>query len=81
MATPGPQATSLALVDVARFLLQEGYLLSALELHQELLETGVDLPILKKEFRELKPRQSKQPPKKLGKPDRHLINCKRKVAP
>jgi hypothetical protein len=55
-------------VDVARWLLQEGYSLSALEFYQELLETGVDLPILKKEFgSHAKPKPSKfKPPKKSG---------------
>ncbi len=37
-------------VDVARFLLEEGFYLTALEFYQELKEGGEELSILKKEF-------------------------------
>eukprot|EP01114_Cavostelium_apophysatum_P013423 TRINITY_DN3251_c0_g1_i1.p1 TRINITY_DN3251_c0_g1~~TRINITY_DN3251_c0_g1_i1.p1 ORF type:complete len:976 (-),score=360.72 TRINITY_DN3251_c0_g1_i1:1541-4468(-) len=45
-----PKTTEKALEDVARFLLEHGYLLTALEFHQELIENGTELSVLKKKF-------------------------------
>jgi hypothetical protein len=36
--------------DVAQYLLESGYMLTALEFYQELLEDGNDLEVLKKQF-------------------------------
>jgi len=58
-ATPPINASKLE--EISQFLLNSGLLLTALELHQELLEDGVEIPVLKKKF-DAQPEVSKKSP-------------------
>jgi len=55
-----PPVNTSKLEEISQFLLNSGLLLTALELHQELLEDGVEISVLKKKF-DSQPESSKKP--------------------